>query len=357
MSATRIFIVDDQREVSRVLSEGLGTLEKDFEITELLSGEEAVLELNKRPVDLLVSDIKLPGMDGFELMNKLKKHNSDMKVILISGVTETRIRKQVAQAGADAFFFKPIELADFLDGVERTLGIVDTLLPSELEAEKQDFDEPEDQSGGLSEHLTRLRKNLDATAVLLVSELGQVVVRAGELPDQNIEKNLIEDMMATFSSSLRVSRLLNVEQPRSISHIMGNDYDLFLSPVGQYYALLISTNKIDMEESSVQLKTIHSAAKDIFDSLASLGLADTAAEKADDEPEDLEEDSSAENLIDPELETLVNKAKGNKVNKEEVEAFWETMAEGDYPKTAASGDALSYEEALKLGLTPDEDGK
>ncbi|MBW8010265.1 MAG: response regulator [Chloroflexi bacterium] len=357
MSGQRIFIVDDQREVSRVLSEGLRTLEQDFEIVEMLSGEEAVLELSKGQVDLLVSDIKLPGMDGFELMNKLKKHHSDMKVILISGVTETKIRKQVAQAGADAFFFKPIELADFLDGVERTLGIVDTMLPSELSVEKEEFNEPEERAGGLSERIAGLRKNLDASSVFLVSELGKVMVRAGELPDQDIESTLLEDMLATFSATLRVSRLLNVEPPQSITHITGNDYGLFFSPVGQHYALLITTSKKTTDVTSAQLKLIQNTAQDIFNSLTSLGLSDTAAEKAGDASEEPEEESFAEDLVDPDLETLVKQAKGKKIKKEEVEAFWETMAEGDFPKTAASGDALTYEEALKLGLTPDEDGK
>ena len=122
MGAPHILLVDDQKEVTRVLRSGLESLKHEFRITDVPSGEEAFLEITPGSVDLLVSDVRLPGISGLELMRRVKEHNPDLKVILVSGVTEEKIRQEVAQAGADAFFFKPVELADFLDAVERVLG-------------------------------------------------------------------------------------------------------------------------------------------------------------------------------------------------------------------------------------------
>ncbi|MDH5508278.1 MAG: response regulator, partial [Anaerolineae bacterium] len=79
MAGYTILIVDDQREVSRVLRSGLESLDADFAIKELLSGEEALLEI-KSGVDLLVSDLKLPGISGMELMEKFRAQNPDIKV-------------------------------------------------------------------------------------------------------------------------------------------------------------------------------------------------------------------------------------------------------------------------------------
>ena len=114
MSSYRIVIVEDQREVSRLLHSALDTLEYKLEIVEIPSGEEAILDSSRNPIDLLVSDYRLPGISGIELMRKVRKYRPKVKVILITGHSDPRIRKSVADAGADAFFIKPVPIADFL---------------------------------------------------------------------------------------------------------------------------------------------------------------------------------------------------------------------------------------------------
>src|SRR5512140_19136 len=131
MPPFRILIVEDQREVSRLLRSALETLEHKMDVYEIPSGEEAILFSSRNPVDLLVSDFRLPGMSGIELMKKICKYHPEMKVILITGQTDPKVRKAVAEAGADAFFIKPVPMADFLDAVERHLGLVETILPPE----------------------------------------------------------------------------------------------------------------------------------------------------------------------------------------------------------------------------------
>ncbi len=124
-------IVDDQSEVSRLLKSALGTLKQDFEIVEMPSGEEAILEATHKKIDLLVADYRLSGISGLQLMKKIRVKHPSVKVILITGMSDPNVRKEVAQAGADAFFIKPIPIADFLDSVERVLGLVETILPVE----------------------------------------------------------------------------------------------------------------------------------------------------------------------------------------------------------------------------------
>src|SRR5512140_3017144 len=124
MPSNRIVIVEDQREVSRLLHSALDTLEYKLEIVEIPSGEEAILDSTRNPIDLLVSDYRLPGMSGIELMRKVRAYRPQVKVILITGLTDPKIRKAIAEAGANAFFIKPVPIADFLDSVERHLGLV-----------------------------------------------------------------------------------------------------------------------------------------------------------------------------------------------------------------------------------------
>ena len=129
MDRYRVLIVDDHHDVRRMLHAWVKTLGPQYEILAMPSGEEAILDAFRQPVDLLIADFRLPGITGLELMAKIKRRYPDLKVILITGITDPKIRRQVAEAGADAFFIKPVEMPDFLDAVERLLGIVETFLP------------------------------------------------------------------------------------------------------------------------------------------------------------------------------------------------------------------------------------
>ena len=123
MSIPRILLVDDQRDILRLLHSTLDTLAHELEIIETPSGEEAILEASRNKVDLLVSDYRLPGITGVELMHKIRARYPDVRVILITGMTDRKARDEILNAGAVAVFDKPISLTDFLDAVERSLNL------------------------------------------------------------------------------------------------------------------------------------------------------------------------------------------------------------------------------------------
>jgi len=74
----RILLVDDQRDILKLLRSALDTLKNEkIKISEAPSGEEALLESTRHKVDLLVTDYKLPGMSGVELMHKIRVRHPD----------------------------------------------------------------------------------------------------------------------------------------------------------------------------------------------------------------------------------------------------------------------------------------
>jgi two-component system response regulator YesN len=100
MMDRNVLIVDDQRDILRLLRSTLETLKNpEVKIFESPSGEEALLESTRHKVDLLISDYKLPGMSGVELMHKVRVRNPEAKVILISGTTERKVREEMLNAG------------------------------------------------------------------------------------------------------------------------------------------------------------------------------------------------------------------------------------------------------------------
>ena len=119
MSAPRVLLVDDQRDILKLLHSTLDTLAHELEIIEAPSGEEALLETSRSKIDLLVADYRLPGITGVELMHKIRAQSPDVRVILVTGMTDRKARDEILNAGAVAVFDKPISLTDFLDAVER----------------------------------------------------------------------------------------------------------------------------------------------------------------------------------------------------------------------------------------------
>jgi FixJ family two-component response regulator len=356
MPATRVFIVDDQREVSNMLRASLESLSAEFDISEFLSGEEALLDAKEGQVDLLISDVILPGINGLELMEKFRQRNERLKVILVSGVADTKIRQQVAQAGADAFFFKPIELADFLDAVERSLGLVETLLPNELEAQKEPIQqELKQQAKGLADRVAGLRQEIKAAAIFLVSDWGKVLVRAGELPDSTLEDNLIPSMMTVFNAGVRISYMINAEFPQSHSYYRGRDFDLFLSPVGNAYALLIATPSGESVKFADIAESLKNTVLDISEILTDIGVSLNIDAASFQEHRARVEHVVTGSLVDPDLDNLLHQAEDTKPKKEEVDAFWESSHQTPSPSKALSGDALSYDQAQQLGLAPDDE--
>jgi two-component system response regulator (stage 0 sporulation protein F) len=191
MSNPCILLVDDQKDIVRLLHSTLQTLGHQLDILDAPSGEEALLEASHRKVDLLIADYLLPGISGVELMRKVKARNPDLKVIFISGITERKARQEMLGGGAVAVFDKPIPLADFLDAVERSLGLVQTIFPLESGNAEQ-------HRQTLSELLGGFRQKLNADAVFLISERARVLARAGDLYDSSMEVSMLSALMAIY---------------------------------------------------------------------------------------------------------------------------------------------------------------
>ena len=84
MAPPSVLLVDDQRDIVRLLHSSLQTLGHELEIIDAPSGEEALLEASLRRIDLLVADYLLPGISGVELMHKIRLRNPSLKVIFIT---------------------------------------------------------------------------------------------------------------------------------------------------------------------------------------------------------------------------------------------------------------------------------
>jgi DNA-binding response OmpR family regulator len=114
-----VLVVDDEAVIVDVLKEFL-ELER-FRVLTAASAEEAVTVLGANQVDVIVSDIMLPGMSGTDLLVKVKQERKDLPIILITGCSQNTGPQQAMEAGADGYFAKPFHNKELALTLRRVL--------------------------------------------------------------------------------------------------------------------------------------------------------------------------------------------------------------------------------------------
>ena len=113
----RILVVDDEESIRSVLSQVLD--EDGFEVTEAASGEAALELFQKQPFYLVISDIVMPGINGLELLAKIKELNPDTQVIIMTSYASLDTAVSALRSGAYDYIFKPFEDLDVISAAAR----------------------------------------------------------------------------------------------------------------------------------------------------------------------------------------------------------------------------------------------
>ena len=350
----RILLVDDHRDILRLLHATLDSLKnKELKIFEAPSGEEALLESTRHKVDMLITDYKLPGMTGVELMHKIRGRHPEIKVILITGMTDKLMRDEMLNAGALAIFDKPVPIADFLDAVERGLGLVPTIFPPEKPGAQLE----EKRHSRLSDLLANFRQDIHADAVFLLNDRGLVQARTGALRDSSMEVSLISALMAIHNASLKVARHNHQETLDSYHVFGGGDHDLLFIPVTPLYALLVAGSELATEghilETVSSLLALRTQVEKALKNIGVTGELNTAAAAAQKPPAKKQTDKLAQATPAPEMEALLTQATTQKTKVQDADDFWNEAAQ-KHANKSVNPEVISLEEARKLGIIPGE---
>jgi DNA-binding NtrC family response regulator len=114
----RVLVVDDEEEVVEILAEFL--MEEGFEVVGSRSAEEALAIFRKDDVDLVVTDVRMPGIDGVEMAKEMRERKPDIPIIFVSAYVDFSELKGMIE-GSFSFFHKPFDLSDILEEVRRYL--------------------------------------------------------------------------------------------------------------------------------------------------------------------------------------------------------------------------------------------
>jgi CheY-like chemotaxis protein len=115
-----ILLTDDDDAVRRFLSRSLRSA--GYSVTEASDGREAMLALTDSPFDLLITDLSMPGQEGWETIRAARAANADLKILAISGFFTGEFLTMSKYMGADATLEKPISSTVLVETCSRLLA-------------------------------------------------------------------------------------------------------------------------------------------------------------------------------------------------------------------------------------------
>lgn len=137
----KVLIAEDETAILEYLASYIPLL--GYEVETAQDGIEALAKVNAFKPELLVLDIAMPKMDGTAVLAELKKHPSEMKVLVLTG---TRIpREEFREAGADGVIYKPIDLTILSEEIKKLLPPADEVPSREAEYARLEIVEDEEE--------------------------------------------------------------------------------------------------------------------------------------------------------------------------------------------------------------------
>jgi YesN/AraC family two-component response regulator len=157
-----ILVVDDEK----IIHESCGRILRDegYTVETALSGQEALLKLKEKQYDLVLSDIKMPGMSGVEALEKMKKEVPDITVVMFTGYSSVETARDSMKLGAADYLPKPFT-------PEELLRVVREALQKKLRSE-----ENREREGRFQEITSAIHSTLNLREVLNLIATGVVKV-------------------------------------------------------------------------------------------------------------------------------------------------------------------------------------
>jgi two-component system response regulator YesN len=110
-----ILIVDDETTFARSLAEGIALCLPHLKVLTAGNGKEALEVLKTREIDLVFTDLRMPVMGGFELMEEIRRYWPRTRVIVMSMLDEPSVCDRIRELGAERFLEKPVDLQEVLN--------------------------------------------------------------------------------------------------------------------------------------------------------------------------------------------------------------------------------------------------
>ena len=187
-----VLVIDDDAHIRTAIGKFL--IARGHTVIEAANGERGVEVVESQAVDIVITDVKMPGMDGFEVLRRVRSVSPEAEVIVITGVKEAENAFRALREGAFDFFNKPFKVEELHAAIQRTVRYQALRKEKDRVQDRLDrFVAQERERSGLnaligeSEAVVKMKAQIrqvaatDNTTVLIVGETGtgkELVARA-----------------------------------------------------------------------------------------------------------------------------------------------------------------------------------
>ena len=110
----KILFVEDEKELRDIISDTLTKLQANF--LTAINGEDGLKVFqNNSDIDLIVTDINMPLMNGLDMIEKIRENNKDFPIVVMSAHTETEYIKKAKELGVSEYLLKPFDFLKFIN--------------------------------------------------------------------------------------------------------------------------------------------------------------------------------------------------------------------------------------------------
>lgn len=117
MSQTKVLLVDDEVEFVSALTERLQL--RNYDAKAATNASDALTSIKKDPPDVVLLDLKIPGMEGIDILKKIKENDPAIQVIMLTGHGDVESVKEAIRNGALECVMKPIDIGELLVKIEQ----------------------------------------------------------------------------------------------------------------------------------------------------------------------------------------------------------------------------------------------
>ncbi len=343
--AKRVLVVDDEEKVVFFLRESLEELGKNFTIGTAKSAEEALEKIDDQPYDLVISDLRMPGTDGLDLLRKIREKNPDTRLILMTAYGSDDVEADARSLDVFDYITKPFHVSDLVQVARDALAgppVSGEEVEEELEEEVAGL--ADDQSAAINHSLSNLRFEIGAQCIVLADTEGRVVSEVGITQGLNMGTfmPLVAEGLTTVS---RMAEYLQDEETFNLNFYEGRKYDIYSTGVGDNLILALVFDK-RKQVSRIGMVWLY-VKRTIQDLLTTLSGEEPAAPLEEEaQVEEAPPQTAEEPSADAEKREIIESAM-TKLAEPDEEVETELEAEED-------NSTFGIEEALNKGLIDEE---
>lgn len=224
MASRHILIVDDEPKVGYFLGRALEMTNKTCKVSRAHSGEEALGLLEQSTVDLLITDLRMPGISGLELIRWVKASSPKTRIILITAYGSDKVQAEAQRLKIYHYITKPFNVREFTEVVGDALQQMAVTKPGIIIFSDQAFEK-------IAARLKDLREDINARCIFLADAQGQRLVEVGAT--EQIDSTMLLTLLAGgLATSAELARQFNGGESANLNFQKGEHYDIYSANVG-----------------------------------------------------------------------------------------------------------------------------